>query len=172
MNLPRFPAGINPLRYCWLEAKAMLWYLPPPLPRELRRLRDNRGTGNVGSHFREGNKEDRLALCIASLPVHVASCLTGSHCAHCSLNPWQARHKQGGWTKTQGAVGTSDTFLLSWQAQQPQQQTRCIVSSRGRPNRRSREQQWCRCFLGGAPVLLPGKSHGRRGLVGCSPWGR
>ena len=21
------------------------------------------------------------------------------------------------------------------------------------------------------PVLLPGKSHGRRGLVGCSPWG-
>ena len=23
-----------------------------------------------------------------------------------------------------------------------------------------------------APVLLPGKSHGRRNLVGCSPWGR
>ena len=23
-----------------------------------------------------------------------------------------------------------------------------------------------------APVLLPGKSHGRRSLVGCSPWGR
>ena len=22
------------------------------------------------------------------------------------------------------------------------------------------------------PVLLPGKSHGRRGLGGCSPWGR
>ena len=22
------------------------------------------------------------------------------------------------------------------------------------------------------PVLLPGKSHGRKGLVGCSPWGR
>ena len=22
------------------------------------------------------------------------------------------------------------------------------------------------------PVLLPGKSHGRRRLVGCSPWGR
>ena len=22
------------------------------------------------------------------------------------------------------------------------------------------------------PVLLPGKSHGRRSLVGCSPWGR
>ena len=23
-----------------------------------------------------------------------------------------------------------------------------------------------------APVLLPGKSHGRKSLVGCSPWGR
>ena len=23
-----------------------------------------------------------------------------------------------------------------------------------------------------APVLLPGKSHGRRSLAGCSPWGR
>ena len=23
-----------------------------------------------------------------------------------------------------------------------------------------------------APVLLPGKSHGQRSLVGCSPWGR
>ena len=22
------------------------------------------------------------------------------------------------------------------------------------------------------PVFLPGKSHGRRSLVGCSPWGR
>ena len=22
------------------------------------------------------------------------------------------------------------------------------------------------------PILLPGKSHGRRSLVGCSPWGR
>ena len=22
------------------------------------------------------------------------------------------------------------------------------------------------------PALLPGKSHGRRSLVGCSPWGR
>jgi len=21
------------------------------------------------------------------------------------------------------------------------------------------------------PILLPGKSHGRRSLVGCSPWG-
>ena len=27
-------------------------------------------------------------------------------------------------------------------------------------------------FPGGSPVLSPGKSHGWRSLVGCSPWGR
>ena len=31
----------------------------------------------------------------------------------------------------------------------------------------SRRRQWQ-----ATPVLLPGKSHGRRSLVGCSPWGR
>ena len=31
----------------------------------------------------------------------------------------------------------------------------------------SRRRQWQP-----TPVLLPGKSHGRRNLVGCSPWGR
>ena len=32
---------------------------------------------------------------------------------------------------------------------------------------RQRRRQWHP-----TPVLLPGKSHGWRGLVGCSPWGR
>ena len=32
---------------------------------------------------------------------------------------------------------------------------------------RIRRRQWHP-----TPVLLPGKSHGRRGLVGCRPWGR
>ena len=32
---------------------------------------------------------------------------------------------------------------------------------------RARRRQWHP-----TPVLLPGKSHGRRSLVGCSPWGR
>ena len=31
----------------------------------------------------------------------------------------------------------------------------------------SRRRQWYP-----TPALLPGKSHGRRSLVGCSPWGR
>ena len=31
----------------------------------------------------------------------------------------------------------------------------------------ARRRQWH-----STPVLLPGKSHGRRSLVGCSPWGR
>ena len=32
-------------------------------------------------------------------------------------------------------------------------------------------QEWRRRWHP-TPVLLPGKSHGRRSLVGCSPWGR
>ena len=36
---------------------------------------------------------------------------------------------------------------------------------------------WCSAFFWRrqwqpTPLLLPGKSHGRRSLVGCSPWGR
>ena len=34
-------------------------------------------------------------------------------------------------------------------------------------NQKYRRRQWHP-----TPVLLPGKSHGRRSLVGCSPWGR
>src|SRR5574340_1212843 len=34
-------------------------------------------------------------------------------------------------------------------------------------SRKNRRRQWHP-----TPVLLPGKSHGQRGLVGCSPWGR
>ena len=33
--------------------------------------------------------------------------------------------------------------------------------------RHSKRRQWQP-----TPVLLPGKAHGRRSLVGCSPWGR
>ena len=35
------------------------------------------------------------------------------------------------------------------------------------PRDSSRRRQWH-----STPVLLPGKSHGQRSLVGCSPWGR
>ena len=31
---------------------------------------------------------------------------------------------------------------------------------------------WQRRHWWPTPVLLPGKSHGRRSLIGCSPWGR
>ena len=40
---------------------------------------------------------------------------------------------------------------------------KCLVES----NQELRRRQWQP-----TPVLLPGKSHGRRSLVGCSPWGQ
>ena len=36
----------------------------------------------------------------------------------------------------------------------------------------SHSQKWQRRQWHPTPVLLPGKSHGRGSLVGCSPWGR
>ena len=42
------------------------------------------------------------------------------------------------------------------------------LSYQGSPDlKKFRRRQWHP-----TPVLLPGKSHGRRSLVGCSPWGR
>ena len=44
----------------------------------------------------------------------------------------------------------------------------CLNSSEFETSRMAnRRRQWHP-----TPVLLPGKSHGRRSLVGCSPWGR
>ena len=40
------------------------------------------------------------------------------------------------------------------------------VSEIGSPHGNEWRRQWHP-----TPVLLPGKSHGRRSLVGCSPWG-
>ena len=37
--------------------------------------------------------------------------------------------------------------------------------------RKTLEYSWRRQWHA-TPVLLPGKSHGQRSLVGCSPWGR
>lgn len=39
-NLPRFAAGTNPSRCCWLEVKPILWSLPPSLQWEFRCLRE------------------------------------------------------------------------------------------------------------------------------------
>ena len=46
----------------------------------------------------------------------------------------------------------------------------CIFKKKNIINE-SRGQLWRRQWQP-TPVLLPGKSHGRRSLVGCSPWGR
>ena len=47
-----------------------------------------------------------------------------------------------------------------------QSQTRLKRLSSSSSKHNNRRRQWHP-----TPVLLPGKSHGRRNLVGCSPWG-
>ena len=49
----------------------------------------------------------------------------------------------------------------------------CRVWGEGEDWDQSRESSWCqRRQWHPTPVLLPWKSHGRRSLEGCSPWGR
>ena len=49
----------------------------------------------------------------AGYPANYANCLAVSHCVHSSLRPGQARCEQENWKKTQGVIGTANTFILS-----------------------------------------------------------
>ena len=60
-------------------------------------------------------------------------------------------------------IGKSPSCGLRQNTTRGQQKAYEITDSAPFPNRR----QWHP-----TPVLLPGKSHGRRSLGGCSPWGR
>ena len=48
---------------------------------------------------------------------------------------------------------------------------KCFIVCLGRKIRMVYYVSWRRRWYR-TPVLLPGKSHGQRSLVGCSPWGR
>ena len=68
------------------------------------------------------------------------------------------------WTKTE----TADQHYQHKQLKRPPQLIICF-----RPFSRQNYVDFIRHVLWHpTPVLLPGKSHGRRSLVGCSPWGR
>ena len=72
----------------------------------------------------------------------------------------QIRHTEGGAESQQ----TGDLILLVSYASQHFSLCLNVFSVHYHPDGRRK------CQL--TPVLLPGKSHGQRSLVGCSPWGR
>ena len=74
--------------------------------------------------LREQFKKQRKTIeqCIAD-PVLDTSCFAVSHCPNYMLNPEQARCKLRGLKKTPGALGTADTSILLWLAQQLEPQT-------------------------------------------------
>ena len=71
------------------------------------------------------------------------------------LSYWSSRKD---WPKK---MALSKSYIDSW----------CASNYSGR---QSWKQQFYMCNMQWhpTPVLLPGQSHGRRSLVGCSPWGR
>ena len=92
-------------------------------------------------------KEDFVCLLMAALGLH---CFPHSSCS-CSeqglLSSCGVRSSRGGGFSRCGARALECTGRSS-----------CCT--------RARRRRWHP-----TPVLLPGKSHGRRSLVGCSPWG-
>ena len=88
----------------------------------------------------------------------------------CMENPMD----RGAWQATVHGV-TKNWTWMKWQHA-------CMFLEKGLPNSLSWEPwltvliySWIASFWRRqwhpTPVLLPGKSHGQRGLVGCSPWG-
>lgn len=59
-----------------------------------------------------GDYNNRIAL----HPVAIIQCIIAVCLSHCSLSPGEWR--DWGWKKTQGVIGTADTCILSWLAQQ------------------------------------------------------
>ena len=69
--------------------------------------------------------------------------------------------------KSESAVGQS-RFPLSFKInEKDKKRLFCLYTGRERSWGGNDRRQWHP-----TPVLLPGKSHGRRSLVGSSPWGR
>ena len=58
-------------------------------------------------------------------------------------------------------------LITSWQIDGETTETETDFIFGGAPKSITQRRQWH-----STPVLLPGKSHGQRSLVGCSSWGR
>ena len=85
-------------------------------------------------------------------------------------------------------AGWHPILAIIWSTFSSLERTRCQRASRSLPHKLQGRSaikgwKWAVCLLGPrqgrrrrqwhpTPVLLPGKSHGWRSLIGCSPWGR
>ena len=64
-------------------------------------------------------------------------------------------------------IGRAELFLRQWNSVYGVIMIDTFHYTFVQTHRKDRRRQWHP-----TPVLLPGKSHGRRSLMGCSPWGR
>ena len=68
------------------------------------------------------NSQDRVSstdACKVVLLILFVILSCSSHCPHWLLSPGQSRCELRGWKEARGAVGTTDTFMLSWLTRQP-----------------------------------------------------
>ena len=113
------------------------------------------GTGEPGWLQSMGNELDTtVGLIRSDLILKIYLKLTIPHYSF-SSPPYRLLST---WYSYKMNIYLKDQFLLSKQIKNRKQNSQVNQSPR---------QQWHP-----TPVLLAGKSHGRRSLVGCSPWGR
>ena len=68
------------------------------------------------------NSQDRITStdsCKVVLLILFVILSCSSHCPHWLLSPGQSRFELRGWKEARRAVGTTDTFMLSWLTRQP-----------------------------------------------------
>ena len=107
------------------------------------------------SSYMAGNPENRLLLDTSSCKLWMESC--GSKCGSPGLPWWLSGKETRVWSliwldptaTEQLSLCTTTTESVLW----------------------SPETGITEACMQSTPVLLPGKSHGQRNLVGCSPWG-
>ena len=107
-----------------------------------------------GKYRQSGEKEVRK--CGGKMLNHSAPM---SHSFGVSHSVTRAKIPELSWSMTHMRGGLDGVFLC------PEHSGVALV------NCRSLGQSWWKRQWHPTPVLLPGKSHGWRSLVGCSPWG-
>ena len=104
------------------------------------------------------------------LPGNSAPCLPGDRLHACPpwilLAPGEVHGFQEESISSRSRSEGKTSLLLSPAGQGMQKASRHLRMGRRAALRMDRRRQWH-----STPVLLPGKYHGWRSLVGCSPWG-
>ena len=96
---------------------------------------------------------------------------------HSSNCEGQGKYKVEELSQTEGVCADTETERVRHAGRAPQTEWKAPVGQAANPDEvrvlvSCVVPEFLEKAMAPTPVFLPGKSHGRRSLVGCSPWGR